>query len=356
MEKENIVRGGIIICFFGIYRPEYSRNRALVSGLKQNGVEVIECRTELNGIKKYFDLIKKHWKIRKDYDVLFVAFPGWHSMILAKFLTRKPIIFDAFVSMYDSTVFDRKSIKEHSLKAKYFWFIDWLACVLADKVILDTNEHIKYFVSEFGVKKEKFERIFVGSFAETFALPKNVKKNNKFIISFYGFLIPLQGIKYVLESADILKNNKDIRFNIIGTKIKSKYKDKEFSNVNFLDDLPYRELIELMNFSDICLGIFGDTGKTQRVIPNKVYDCAALKKPVITADTPAIRELFSENDLMFIPAANSKKLSEAVLSLKNNPEKMEKLAENSYNKFIQNAKIHILGEQLKKIAEKLILV
>ena len=174
------VRGAnnLTICFFGIYNPKYPRNRVLISGLKQNDVNVIECGTELKGVKKYFDLIKKHWEIRKEYDILFVAFPGWHSMILAKFLTRKPIIFDAFISVYDSAVFDRKNTKQYSLKARYFWFIDWLACVLADKVILDTNEHIKYFVSEFGLKKEKFERIFVGSFAETFSLPGNIKKNN----------------------------------------------------------------------------------------------------------------------------------------------------------------------------------
>lgn len=342
------------ICFFGRYNPEYSRNRVLISGLKENDVEVVECRTELTGVIKYFDLIKKHWKIRKDYDVLFVAFPGWHSVVLAKFLTRKPVIFDAFVSIYDSTVFDRKNTKERSLKAKYFWFIDWLSCKLADKIILDTNEHIKYFVKEFGIKKEKFHRIFVGSFAENFSFTNIIKKNDKFIVSFYGYLIPLQGLNYIIESVKKIEQYKDIRFNIIGSKIKRKYKNREFLNVNFIEDVPYEKLLELTNQSDICLGIFGDTQKVQRVIPNKVFDAVALRKPVITADTSAIRELFDENDLYLVPTANPQALSEAILFLKNNTNIMEKMAKNGYNKFIQKTGKAILSKKLKQIVEDLV--
>ncbi|MEA2112505.1 MAG: glycosyltransferase [Patescibacteria group bacterium] len=348
MENKNLT-----ICFFGIYDPNYSRNRVLIQGLKENDVKVIECRTELKGIKKYFDLIRRHWKIRKDYDVLFVAFPGWHSAVLAKFLTRKSIIFDAFVSIYDSTVFDRKNTKKGSLKAKYFWFMDKLSCKLADKVILDTNEHIKYFVEEFGLKKEKFTRIFVGSSAENFSFSRKIN-SNKFSIIFYGFLIPLQGIKYILGAAEKLQSDKNIQFNIVGSKIKRNYKNKNFSNINFIDDVSYTELLELISQSDICLGIFGNTEKTRRVIPNKVFDAVALKKPLITADTVAVRELFGDNDLLLIPTANSEELAKAILDLKGNPEKMDYLAQNSYNKFTKEVKVSILGKKVKEIAENLV--
>lgn len=110
----------MVICYFGIYKPSYSRNKILLSGLKGNGVEILECRTDKNGALKYFDLIKKHWQIRNDYDVMFVAYPGFQSVILAKFLTSKPIIFDAFVSMYDSMVSDRKKVSKKKFKSKIF--------------------------------------------------------------------------------------------------------------------------------------------------------------------------------------------------------------------------------------------
>src|SRR3989339_1021199 len=128
----------MVICYFGIYKPSYSRNKILLSGLKSNGVEILECRTDKSGLLKYFDLIKKHWKIRNDYDVMLVAYPGFQSVILVKFLTSQPIIFDAFVSLYDSMVLDRKTVSRKSLKAKYFWWLDKLSMTAADLVLIET--------------------------------------------------------------------------------------------------------------------------------------------------------------------------------------------------------------------------
>ncbi|MCK4386495.1 MAG: glycosyltransferase [Candidatus Pacebacteria bacterium] len=343
MHKKNLT-----ICFFGRYDPNYSRNRILKRGLEQNGVKIIECRTELKRVVKYFDLIKKHWKIRKEYDVLLVAFPGWHAMILSKFLTRKPIIFDIFLSVYDSTVFDRKNTEPNSIKARYFWFLDWLACKLADKVLLDTNEHIKYFVQEFGIEKEKFARVLVGTDERVFSPIENLKNNGKFTIHFHGTNISLQGIKYILESAKLLEKYPDIQFNIIGTNIKREYQNNEYKNINFTDNVPYKKLPMQIAQTDVCLGIFGDTDKVQRVIPNKVYECIACHKPVITADTSAIRELFDESDLMLIPTANSQELVKAILKLKKDVELREKLVENAYNKFIKNCTPKIITLKLLK--------
>jgi len=77
------------ICYFGIYDPNYSRNRILIKGLRQNNIEVIECNSRLHGIAKYIELAKKHFKIRKKYDLMIIGFPGYQAVILAKFLTKK---------------------------------------------------------------------------------------------------------------------------------------------------------------------------------------------------------------------------------------------------------------------------
>ena len=69
--------------------------------------------------------------------------------------------------------------------------------------------------------------------------------------------------------------------------------------------------------ADLCLGIFGNTDKAKRVIPNKVYECLAVGKPVITADTPAIRELFEDGELVFVSVADHISLAKAIMALKN---------------------------------------
>jgi glycosyltransferase involved in cell wall biosynthesis len=72
-----------------------------------------------------------------------------------------------------------------------------------------------------------------------------------------------------------------------------------------------------MASAQIILGIFGDTNKTRRVIPNKVYEAMAMGKCTITADTPAVRELEGSSEaLSLVPVANAEALAEAIRLLK----------------------------------------
>lgn len=320
----------MIICYFGIYKSGYSRNKIIIKGLKQNGIKVIECGTDKQGVAKYFDLISKHWKIRNQYDLIIVGFPGQQSMILAKLLTGKKIIFDAFTSLYDSLVFDRKIVRSKSLKAAYYWLLDWLSCCLADKILLDTNEQIKYFVKTFKINKEKFIRIFVGSDDEYMKPEQGIRDRDYFLVHFHGSFIPLQGVECIIKAAKVLEN-KNIKFRIIGTKIKEKYKNIKLKNIQFLDDVPYERLGKFLSEADAALGIFGNTDKAKRVIPNKAYEALAAKSAIITSDTAAIRELLADKEnVLLCKIADSQDLAKKILELKNNNELKNKIAQNGY--------------------------
>ena len=337
------------ICYFGIYRSGYSRSRVLTKGLVANGVTVIECNSRLVGFAKYIDLIKKHWKIRNDYETMIVGFPGYQAVILARILTRKKIIFDAFASLYDSMVLDRKEVGTNSLKSFYFWFLDWLSCRLADKILLDTNEHIKYFSKTFNVKENKFCRIFVGSDDEA-VYPVNQRKgSNNFLVHFHGSCIPLQGIDYIIKAASLLKD-RDIEFNIIGSKIKKKFGESRIKNINFLDNVTHEKLKYYMSEADVCLGVFGNTSKAKRVIPNKVFEGLAVKCPVITAETPAVQELLrNEKNVLFCKNADPKDLAEKILKLKDNKQLGDDISKNGYNLFTNNLIPRIVVKPLLNI-------
>ncbi|MBI4812188.1 hypothetical protein HY798_01915 [Candidatus Falkowbacteria bacterium] len=152
------------ICYFGDYDPNYARSRVLLKGLRENGVEVLECHSDKNGVGLYWDLYKKHKTIKGKYDILFVA-QSWHSRLiwLAKLLSPKKVVWDAFYSFYDKYAFDNKTISPYGLRGWYLWLIEWFACRFADVILLDTNEHIKYFVEIFGARKNKFIRVLIGA-------------------------------------------------------------------------------------------------------------------------------------------------------------------------------------------------
>ena len=346
------------VCFFGTYNPSYPRNRVLIKGLEENGVEVILCYDHSWRFLKYLKLFWKHWKIRKKYDFLLVGFPGHLVIPLAKLISRKPVVFDAFISWYDTYVWDRRLVKEKSFKALFYFFLDWLSCKLADKIILDTEEHIKYFTKTFGIKnKEKFIRIFVGSDDSIFFPREHKKETDKFLVHFHGKYIPVQGVEYIVKAAKLLEKE-NVQFNLIGNgqthqMAKNLTKELDVKNINFIDFLPQEEIVKYIGQADVCLGIFGKTEKATRAIPNKVYEAIACKKPTITADTPAIRELFTNRDnCLFCRKADEKDLANKILELKNNTELKSKIAENGYKIFKEKLIPKILGKELKSVLEK----
>ena len=153
----------------------------MMRGLRENGVEVIECNTREPSNKKYFELIKKYWSLKKKIEVMVVGFPGHTIMPLAFLLAKlcgKKIVFDAFVSLYDSIILDRKQYRKISLKALKYWLIDFVSTHLADMVLLDAEAHAVYIRKEFKLKKEKVKAILV-SCDDKIMYPRKVKLATK---------------------------------------------------------------------------------------------------------------------------------------------------------------------------------
>lgn len=347
------------VLYFGIYDPNYARNWVLINGLKANDVEVIELRrrpSRLNFIKLFFDYIR----LKEKFDIMIVGFPGQEVMFLAKLLCRKPIIFDAFTSHYGGYILDRKKYSRNGLRAKYYRFLDKWSCKLANLVLLDTQAHINFFLKEYNLPKEKFRRIFVGVSGENIASYTAINNvQDKFKVLFFGTYIPLQGVEFIIRAAKILENEPEIVFNLIGAgqereKNENLAKELELKNVKFQGMISIEKLREEIANSDISLGIFGGNPKTSLVIPNKIYEALAIGKPIITADTEAIRELFDENDMVLIPPADEKSLAEAILKLRNDPALRDRLAVNGHKKFMNSLSYQILGGQLKNIINNLL--
>lgn len=360
------------VLYFGNYRSNYPRNRVLINGLRQNGVKIIECNVRNNGFWSLITLFFKYLKSKTHYDFLVVGFPGQEAMFLARFLTlrlgsgraRKPIIFDAFTSHYGGYILDRKYFSTKSFRAKYYRFLDKWSCKLADLILLDTLVHIDFFVQEFGLPKEKFIRVFVGTDSNIFYPRENPdigRSKSPFRVHFHGHYIPLQGIRYIIEAAKLLENE-DISFNLIGRGQTFK-EDRKLAErlglkiINFIDSVSYDKLPEYMAQADVCLGIFGDSPKTDLVIPNKLYEALAMAKPVITADTPAVRELLTDGVNVFLcRKANPESLAEKILLVRDEPAIAEKAALNGRRLFEEKLKEKTLGaELLERINEKITL-
>lgn len=348
------------ICYFGDFNPDYIRNDVIIQGLRENGVEVLLCQAEIKDSLKHLKLLREYLPISRKVDVIVVGASDTSRwvVLLAKLISRKFLVWDAHYSIYDAFVFDKKLVRPGTLKSFYYWFLDWMGCKLADRILLDTNCHIDYFSKEFKTAKEKFIRVIVGANEEF--LRGNLAKttlfpgptNSCFLVGFHGKFIPLQGVQYIVGAAKILEKYPDIKFNILGRgqmhdAMLALAKKLQVRNINFIDRVPYDKIPDFIWKLDVSLGIFGDSDKAARVIPNKLYESIALGKPVITADTPGIRELFEDRkNILLCKRSNSENLAAKILELKNDKGLRDRVGMGGYELFKRLCTPAVVGKKL----------
>ena len=119
------------------------------------------------------------------------------------------------------------------------------------------------------------------------------------------------------------------------------------TNLEFTGFMPVVDLSAMINDFDVCLGIFGATPKTQRVIPNKIYEALAMAKPVITAQTPAIEELFTDGkNILLCQTANPADLAQKILLLKNDFGLRQIIARNGYRLYQEQCCPRVIAKKL----------
>lgn len=289
------------ILFTGFFDPEYARNRILRRGLEERGIEVAIKplgKATLSSIGVLVSLLRN-----ETYDAVLIGHSDdQYAVPVARLFSSKPVIWDAFYSLYDTRVNDRGLVSRWDPKAWWYWMLDWSSVHLATHVLFDTQAHAKWFAHSFGIAPSRSIVVYVGADTSLFHPTPNTEVEDA-LVGFYGKFIPLQGVPVIVRAAKLLEPEK-VRFEIIGSgqtyqEVRSLAEALAVRNITFVDRVSYEELPSRMERWSIALGIFGTSGKAARVIPNKVYEAAASGKAIISRDSPALREVFSERSVFF---------------------------------------------------------
>ena len=273
---------------------------------------------------RHLEMLQKVWDPTRNAKAVWVTESGHRLVPLLSLLTRSrgiPLIFDPFLSRYNTRIEDRKLHGRCSLEALICLWQDWSSVRRADHLVFDTRQHMELFRRRYGFRVPATV-LPVGVDQEVFRPLPPPEERDTLTVLFWGTFIPLQGIPVILQAAALLKEHREVRFQLVGngqtySECRRLAEDLALKNVEFHAPVSPRELTELAQRAHMLLGIFDDGLKASNVVPNKVVQACALSRPCITRTSAAISEhLRDGQEIVTIPAAAPAALAEAILQLR----------------------------------------
>lgn len=320
------------VLFITTKNIDYIRNSQEIS-LIENNAQVIDM--VYSDKQRYVQRIIEVWiKLLKynmqNIDVVFIGFAPQLTLPFFYWKVKnKTIIIDFFISLYDTLIHDRKMFRDGGIIASISHWLDKNSLLKAECVISDTKADAEYFINEFNSDARKFKTLYLEADSSIYYSREQCKPDelkDKFVVLYFGSILPLQGVNIVLDAVKLLKDNKDIYFQIIGP-ISNKYDKPIQDNVEYIEWLSQEKLAEYIANADLCLaGHFnGEIDKARRTIPGKAIIYRTMEKSMICGDCVANRELFQDNTkIRYVKMGEPLDLKNAIMHMQLEQWKVEK--------------------------------
>lgn len=335
----------------------YSRTRIILRALTDMGHEVITVLPPDRSFSNYPRLLWKTLLAAPRCDVVLTGFYGQLITPVIRLLTWKPIVFDMYITTYDTMVFDRAKATAGSFMAWLYGMSDRLSYKAANISILDSYHVIEHFKRTFDLDGKKLRRLFLAVDDKAIYPRAASEKSSDFLVHFHGEYTPFHGVRHILRAAKLLENE-GVRFQIVGKGITYEEdmalaRELNLKNVRLIDSVSYDQLGVLMSNADVCLGIFGENTRASLVMTNKVVEGIGMAKPMITQRNAPVQELLQHGESVYlVDAANPQALADAILVLKNDPELRQRIADNGYQAFKDHCAIQKTGEALQAMFDE----
>ena len=372
------------ILYFGTYSigPGYPRNRVVIKGLRVSGAMVEECHVPLWHDHKdksrlvpklpaflfflpslalaWIRLTFRFFQMKRDYDVMIVGYTGHLDVFLARLLNwRRPLVLDAFLSLREALVEDRELFRVGGLWDRVLKWLDRTAALLADRVLLDTDEHIDYYANSVCIPHSKFIRVFVGEDEDIFT-PRNHPPLEPPMVLYFGTYLPMHGVDTIIRAAKLLED-KNVVIELIGNgpeyqKVRRLADELGLGNVRFETNwLDTSSIADRVAVTSICLGIFGRGEKARRVLPCKVFPALAMAKPLITGETPAATEALRHGENAYlVPLNNPQALARAIRILLDDNQLATNIGLGGVKTFRERFTPGAIGQELIAELEKIV--
>ena len=364
------------VCYFGTYRQNYGRNQIMIAALRAQSAIVYECHSTLwQGIDDRVEQVKAGWLhpvfwrrllgaywrlIRRhrdtpEYDVMIIGYPGPFDTFLGRLLAwwrRCPMLLDHYMSLY-LIALERGLVTASSLKGRLLRTVEGLGLRLPDRLISDTAAYVDYHCETYGLRAQRFVLVPAGADERLYhPISHLTPPADCFRVTYYGTFIPNHGVLTMIEAAVLLCDHTQISFEFFGEGPELKPARRlaevhELKNVTFHGWVDKQELPRIMAQSHLCLGVFGTTPQSLMTVQNKIWEAAAMARPMVTGDSPTMRATFTHGEeLYLVERDNACALAEAILELARDDSLRQKLGQAAYRRFLEGNSTIALGALL----------
>jgi glycosyltransferase involved in cell wall biosynthesis len=326
------------ILFFGSYDADrHPRVRVLLQGLAARGHDVRECNVPLRAgtaqrlralhhpvlspliavrlLGCWARLVPRALAVRRP-DVIVVGYLGQFDVLLARALwPRVTVVLDHLVPA--AGVAD-----DHGVSGRWrrvlLERIDGWAVSVADVVLVDTVEHLSELSP---LVRGRAVVVPVGA-ADAFHRQVPCPDPPPLRALFVGTFAPLHGAVVIARAIALVTPRVDVRITMVGRGPELAHAQRiagRDRRVRWVDWIEPSALPGEFARHQVCLGIFGTTGKAARVVPTKVYQGAAAGCAIVTGDGPAQRRALGASAFT-VPSGDPQALANVLTFLADHPD------------------------------------
>lgn len=339
-------------CIFGTFveSPQDTRAADLRRALGKLGCELQDChvplaesgsrdrhfrgpaallRRLLRMLGAWLALARRYRQLPRP-DLVLVPYPSHLDVLLARLLIARSdtvLLMDAFLGLHDTVVADRALLAPGSLPARLLRQLEYRSLRAATRVFVDTPGQARMLARDYALPPERFVPVPLGVDESIWTASPARAAGTPFRVVCWCTFIPLHGVPTMVAAARLLQaRGLAFELRLIGSGQTAAAIDAELAAhpvaglVRERAILAPAEIARAARDADCILGIFGESEKAARVIPYKVYQGLASGRPIITADTPAVRDLLVDGEnALLVPPGDAGALADAIARLAANP-------------------------------------
>ena len=291
----------------------------------------------------FFEIFNTIKKVRPNIIIVRDIPLALSCIIIAKFFKIK-VILDMAEHFPAAIKVNPKYINNPILKflicnLNWYKHIEKYAVKWSDKIVVVVEESKERLINEYKISANKISIVSNTPLQNVIPIATNNKvyDEKKLKITYTGNVDgKFRGIHTIIETANLLKDNTNVEFNIVGDGIYlEEYKNKasklKLKNINFLGRLPHKQLIEFLKSQNLGIVPHIKSDVIEYTIPNKIFDYMAQSLPVIVSSAKPLKRIVEETDCGYIfEAENAISLEKLIRKINLNREELVTKAQNGY--------------------------